>query len=405
MRDYTCDELIQEICSRRRFGSLSGREATARLMSALGNPERDLNIIHIAGTNGKGSTAAFIDSILRAASFKVGLFTSPHLEHFSERIRVNGECIDEESLMRLGKGILEMDSNSELTMFDIALGIAVLYFIEQDVDYVVLETGLGGRLDSTSGLMAVPVVSVITGIGLEHTAILGDTVEAIAAEKAGIIKTGTTCLMSSLIPDSAKEIIWTEAIKKYALCQVVGPCDDTVELGLLGEYQKSNAGLAIACAQILGVDSNFILDGLKAARWPGRMEKVSFGMHDLILDGAHNPQGVEALCSSLKVMYPGKRFSFLMGVMADKDYDSMVKILKDANIVKELYAVSVSYSRTLSAEDLAKTFSKFDVAAVACDSLESGLKASVEAAGDEPVIVCGSLYFIGEFKEYLRGSV
>ncbi len=405
MKDLTYEELVQEICARRRFGSMSGREATARLFLALGNPEKDLNIIHIAGTNGKGSTAAFIDSILRAASFKVGLFTSPHLVEFSERIQVNGEKIDRASLMRLGRGILEMDTESILTMFDIALGIAILYFIEQDVDYVVLETGLGGRLDSTAGLSVVPLVSVITGIGLEHTSILGDTVEKIAYEKAGIIKSGTICLMSSLIPDSAKEVIWTEAIKKGALCQIIGSCDSDIELGLLGAYQRSNAGLAIACANMLGVDGRLILEGLGSARWPGRMEKVMLGSHELILDGAHNPQGVEALCKSLAELYAKKRLSFLMGVMADKDYDAMVLILKESGLVGSMHAVSVSYSRTLSADELAGTFGKAGLTANAYETLECGLEAALEdCESDLPVVVCGSLYFIGEVKEYLSGK-
>ena len=184
------EEIVTAIMGRRRFGKACGRQVAEELLARLNCPERGMRVIHIAGTNGKGSTAAFVSSILQAAGFCVGQFTSPHLVDFTERIQVNGRQISREDAARLGQRLLDLPMELECTMFDLCLGMALLYFRERRCDFVVLETGLGGRLDSTSGLSQVPLVSVVTNIGLDHVQILGDTLEEIAAEKAGIFKRG-----------------------------------------------------------------------------------------------------------------------------------------------------------------------------------------------------------------------
>ena len=200
------EEVVSTIEAKRRFGQARGCDVTKEMMERLGHPEDGMKIIHIAGTNGKGSTAAFVSSILQAADFVVGLFTSPHLIRFTERIRVNNREIPNEDVARLGEHLLALPMENECTMFDLCLGMAVLYFKEQHCDYVILETGLGGAGDSTTGLRQIPLVCAITNIGLDHTQILGDTIEKIAAEKAGILKKGTQALLG-IMEERAQKVI------------------------------------------------------------------------------------------------------------------------------------------------------------------------------------------------------
>ena len=201
------EEIVTAIMGRRRFGKACGRQVAEELLARLNCPERGMRVIHIAGTNGKGSTAAFVSSILQAAGFCVGQFTSPHLVDFTERIQVNGRQISREDAARLGQRLLDLPMELECTMFDLCLGMALLYFRERRCDFVVLETGLGGRLDSTSGLSQVPLVSVVTNIGLDHVQILGDTLEEIAAEKAGIFKPGTEAVFGKMAAAARRVLI------------------------------------------------------------------------------------------------------------------------------------------------------------------------------------------------------
>ncbi len=394
----TYEQVVYTIDNKRRFGKACGRDVTKELLKALNHPEEGKHILHIAGTNGKGSVAAFASSILQAASFyakkpfKVGLFTSPHLIEYTERIQIDGRQISKEDVTRIGEQLLEMQLNLEPTMFDYWLAMALIYFKEQDVDYIVLETGLGGAKDSTNGLKELPEVCAITSIGLEHTQYLGNTLAEIAGEKAGILKKGVPCVVGQL-EDEAMNVV-EERCKELG-CPLIKAkeVDASTKLGLFGGYQRKNAAVAvemIRCLQI-HVDNLTIAKGLAAAVWPGRMQIISENPF-IMVDGAHNPSGVQALYDSLTSEFSNERFSFIMAVMADKDYLEMAKIM--APIADRFYTVTVESTRALQANKLAESIESLGITAKALESYEQALNEATKQ--DSKVIVFGSLYFIGE---------
>ena len=394
----TYDQVVNTIDNKRRFGKACGRDVTQEFMEVLGHPELGKHIIHIAGTNGKGSVAAFVSSILQAASFsskkpfKVGLFTSPHLIDYTERIQVDGKQISREDVRRLGEMLLSMNLELEATMFDYWLAMALLYFKEQEVDYIVLETGLGGAKDSTNGLSQSPEVCAITSIGLEHTQYLGDTLEAIAGEKAGIIKANVPVVIGQM-DEKASAVI--EARAKESGCALIkaGEVDKSLKLGLFGEYQRKNAAVAVETIKCLSitVDNQTIAKGLANAVWPGRMQIISETPF-IIVDGAHNPAGVRALYESLVSEFPSEKFSFIMAVMADKNYAEMAEIIKP--VAKRIYTVTVDSDRALQAKELAEVLMEKGIDATACPSYDAAINQAYSY--DEKIIVFGSLYFIGE---------
>ncbi len=446
----TYDRIVEQIQSKRRFSNICGRDVTSAMMEKLGHPEHGMKIIHIAGTNGKGSVAACISSILMASSFdlegqpllKIGVFTSPHLIDFRERITINRSMISKPDVIRLGSMLLELDMGDiSPTMFDITLAMAILYFKEQGCDYIVLETGLGGRLDSTTGLDVTPLVSVITSIGFDHTQILGDTLEKIAHEKAGIIKKGTKLVLGEMADEAKQTIIDTATLMQIEpadiYCDLL-PIEKDQVIGLFGNYQRSNAAVAKKAFEVLAEAdklsftenasllpqsdsfeayiSNMISFGLMAARWPGRMQIVSIRPF-ILVDGAHNPQGVQSLIDSLKAEYPNEKFDFLMGVMADKDYEEMLKIIKSC--VNKFYATGVDYGRALSADELVEATKSIYASDVEVN-LVSNLNEFIiqrrmirdEADSDSDpnslsnehrLIIFGSLYFIGQVLEIIDG--
>ena len=394
----TYEQVVNTIDNKRRFGKACGRDVTREFMDALGHPEQGIHFIHIAGTNGKGSVAAFVSSILQAASFaseksfKVGLFTSPHLIDYTERIQIDGVHIPREEVTRIGQSLLGMELKLEPTMFDYWLAMAIMYFKEQQVDYVVLETGLGGAKDSTNGLSQLPEVCAITSIGLEHTQYLGNTLAEIAGEKAGIIKPGVPVVIGQM-DDEASEVIEARADEMGCILHRATTVDKDVKLGLFGGYQRKNAAVAIEIIKCLplAVDNQTIATGLANARWPGRMDIISEDPF-ILIDGAHNPSGVRALADSLVGEFPKIKFSFIMAVMADKDYVEMAKIISP--IAQRIYTVTIDYSRALQAETLAEDLKNIGIDAVACENYKDAInRASAQA---NPIIVMGSLYFIGE---------
>ena len=403
--------LTENILSRRRFSGVSGREVSEELLKRLHHPEHDMQIIQIAGTNGKGSTAAFLNSILQEAGFRVGMFTSPHLVRFTERIRVNGEEISESDLVDIGRQVLGTPMSNDPTMFDLCLAIALLYFKQEKVDFAILEAGLGGRLDSTTGIDAIPAVSVITRIGLDHTAYLGDTLAAIAGEKAGILKKGTRCVIGTSEKEACDVLTGTcESLGiNYKLSEdTILPTD--VRLGLRGLYQEENAKNALAAFEYLKKDLKLtderyeaaVREGLMNAVWAGRMHVVSEEPF-LLLDGAHNPQGIEALARSLSSEWPGESFVFLMGVLADKDYRDMIAPL--VTLSECFFATNVSDApRALPAEDLARVIKG---AGGRVRTVENPIEALHEAVAEakergKKTVACGSLYMIGELLEELE---
>lgn len=401
MRTYL--EILDIIENSRRFESRPGVEVSALFLDKLNKPQQNIPFIHVAGTNGKGSVCAFLTSICKEAGIKVGTFTSPHLMNFEERIRVNGEMISKDNVTRLGDYLIDqakslIEIGCTPTMFDYCLAMAILYFKECQCDLMILETGLGGRLDSTNAV-GVPVASAITTIGYDHVDILGNDLVTIAWEKAGIIKHGTKLVVQKQADDVVS--VFTEAADKAGLKEVHVVDDNdlriTGELNLkmLGEYQSQNAAVAMGVARYLDIDDTVIKKGLELAIWPGRMEVLSLDPF-LLIDGAHNSNGVEALANSLMKMYPGEKFHFIMAVMADKDYQVMIE--KILPIAHDFVTVTPDSSRALQAKDLAEFINQKGIGAKESDNIESALKEIKSRDKKEKTVAFGSLYFIGELE-------
>lgn len=433
----TYEQVVETIVNSRRFGRYSGVEVMAEMLKALGDPQKGMRLIHIAGTNGKGSVSAFLCEILREAGLCVGVFTSPHLMDFRERICVDGRMIEREAVERLGRELLVRRFLKEPSMFDICLAMALLYFREQQCDVVILETGLGGSLDATNAV-GVPEVSVITKIGYDHMEILGNTLEEIAEQKAGIIKKGTDVVLESQTTEVLAVLLDAAERAGARACHVIAPeeflqrCyqDGTqsfvygdygkLQMRMLGLHQYENAAAAAVAAeqflkngkfserieaQITGEDKNdrikaFIRNGIFKTRWQGRMELLRSEPFFMV-DGAHNSSGIEALRESLACLFPGERFHFMMGVMADKDYESMVELLLP--LAAEFTAVRVQTERALGADALAAFIRTKGIPAVSAANLAAGMERAECAA--HKTIAVGSLYFIGEIEAIFKKTL
>lgn len=418
----TYEEIVQRIEESHRFGKASGYEVSSEMLELLGHPEAGKRIIHIAGTNGKGSTAVYVSSILQAAGFCVGMFTSPHLIDFTERIQVKGTQIPRDEVVRLGQKLLELPMTLEPTMFDYCLGMALLHYKQQECDYIVLETGLGGRLDSTNAIGVVPAVSIITRIGFDHMAYLGNTLAAIASEKAGILKPGTRAVFG--VNDAEADVVLRSACMEQGIaCYDLNDADaEKIHSFVMshrkavmpGTYQVENAMNAVAAARILyemgalepkvadeKMLEQVILQGLSDSTWPGRMQQV--GEEPIFLvDGAHNPQGVAALRESLEERFPEEQVVFLMAVMADKDYEHMIADVLP--LARCFYTVTVSSDRALQGSALAEQIANRGVEAKYYDDLNVAMEQAKCRAIEEncPLVAFGSLYFIGGILEKLK---
>ena len=403
--------------------SAPGLARSRELLGLLGNPEQKLKFVHIAGTNGKGSTAAMLASVLQRAGYRTGLYTSPHLLRFHERMRVNGEEIDDQSLIALTNTVRNAaESMSEMpTGFEIMTAIAFLYFVQKQCDIVSLEVGLGGRMDSTNVIPA-PEVCVVANIGLEHTAILGDTVEKIAAEKCGIIKHGAHAVLfgqSEGVENVAREKCAQEGVALTITAQeklerISSSLDGQVfkyrsrgpyHLRLLGEYQLLNALTVIDVCNALrsrGWDrltDEAIDAGLSAAQWPGRLELLR-RRPDFIVDGAHNPQCVDALMDSLAALYGDKKLIFLTGVLRDKDWQRMLR--RALPLAKAFVVITPPSARALDENELAAWLNAQGVQAIPAKDTDDGVRRALELAGEDDAICSwGSLYFTGEVRRVL----
>ena len=399
---YNYQEVIDKIENSRRFGNLPGVEVTKRMLATLGNPQDGLAFIHVAGTNGKGSTCAFLTNILAKAGLKCGCFTSPHLIHFEERITVDQQMIPKEVVTRLGNELLSIDFGVTPTMFDYCLVMAVLYFKECGCNVAVMETGLGGRLDSTNAL-GNPMVAVITRIGYDHMAILGNTLTEIASEKAGILKENVPAIFApqeeealAVLRKHPGTLVSSEDMEKVAF----------MKPGLMGEYQLENGAAAMLAAQKflsqIGFDEEradaAIEAGIHTAIWKGRMEILSREPY-LMVDGAHNSNGIHVLKTSLMKLYPDEKFHFVMGVMADKDYEKMIEELLSLAI--DFVTVTPESSRALQAESLAEKIRSQGIPARSMASVADVL--TLPRVG-EKTIALGSLYFIGELEALYYGN-
>lgn len=414
MQNLSYEEVAAAIENKRRFGNLKGIEISGVMLEKLNHPERAFRLMHIAGTNGKGSVSAFLREILRAAGEKVGLFTSPHLVDFRERIQADGEMIPRADAARIGNALLSEDFGVSPTMFDYCLVMALLYFKEKKCSVVILETGLGGRSDSTNAC-GVPDVTVITKIGFDHMAVLGDTLGKIAWEKAGIIKRGTRLVLESQQKE-AMDVLRAEAeaagvtdvrvvdMEKLKILPMrekrqrfsYGEFED-LTMKQLGVYQYENAAAAILAAEAFfgrrvgrAAADAAIRCGIADTVWEGRMELISERPF-FLMDGAHNENGAKALAESLRALFPDEKFHFVMGVMADKDYMEMIRILLP--LALDFKTVTVAGGRALPGEELAGKIRACGAPATACGSVREAL-----AKLDGKTVAFGSLYFIGEIK-------
>ena len=398
----TYDEAIAHLRSLQLHGFQPGLGTTRRLAALAGDPQERLRFIHVAGTNGKGSTCALLESVYRKAGLKVGLYTSPHLVRFGERIQVGRVPIADADLARHVAELKELADTMTPTFFEFTTVLALRYLAEQRVDLVIWETGLGGRLDATN--IVTPLASVITNVAFDHQRILGDTIAAIASEKAGIIKPGVPVVTAAEDPD-ALAIIVHKAKELDAPVITLGEPEIArfkTEIPLLGRHQRANAALAAATVRllrfVLPVDDTQLLEGLAEVSWPGRLQVLRRGAQTLVLDGAHNPAGIAALRTALAEAFPGKRPTLVLGMLADKDWRAMVADL--VPLASRVVTAPVGNERTVTAEDLR----------AACVATGAGrpVKAAGSAgaalklvAADPFVLVTGSLYFIGEVMEGL----
>ena len=371
-----------------------GLEKTHRLLDALGRPDKNLRFLHVAGTNGKGSVCAMLDAILRRSGYRVGLFTSPHLKDFRERIRVDGEMISESDaavgLSRIRGAVEEWENGP--TFFEIATILALDYFAERRCDFVVLETGMGGRLDSTNAVT--PLVSVITPIAMDHMSWLGETLPEIAGEKAGIIKNGVPVVSAPQAPEAASVLVAKALECGAPLKFVSAPLSG--EIALAGHHQKWNAALAVAALQAAGVacSEECISDALAGVSWPARFQFLS---DRLVLDGAHNIHSARALVETWREVFQDERATVVFGALQDKEYEGMLKVL--AEIASDFVFVPVRNERSATVE----SFSGFDlVPSAIAENLPTGL--ALALSGSHPVLVTGSLYLAGEVLELAEKS-
>lgn len=400
------------------FGSRPGLSRVTELLHRLGDPQNRLKFVHIAGTNGKGSCAAMLASVLKTAGYKTGLFTSPYLFRFNERMQINGREIDNDVLADV---VTRVSIPAEImedhpTEFELMTAAAMLWYAEEGCDIVVLEVGLGGRFDATN-VISRPEVSVIMNIGLDHTKILGDTVEKIAAEKAGIIKAGCPCVLYQQ-SDSVTQVIRQRCgevgaelhIADFSAIktefdslegQVFTYKGEAYAIPLLGAHQLKNAAVVIETAETLRrrgwkLPHEDVEHGLYAVSWPARFEVVSDGPC-FVVDGGHNPQCAQTVAENLKKYFPGCRRVLLIGVLADKDYRSLADIL--APEADEFVCVTPNSDRALPAEELAQVLRPYGKPVTVCESIKEGVSAAIDAAGqDGMVCAVGSLYMVGEIR-------
>ena len=426
--------IIDRIHEFNRFGMVLGLDRMEELLRRLGNPQDDLKVIHVAGTNGKGSVSKYLEEGLAACGYKMGLYTSPYIETFNERIRYDGADISDEDLEYYGQKVVSAaeamvaDGLDSPTEFEVVTAIAFLYFAGRQADITILEVGLGGIGDSTN-VVKTPLASVITSISYDHMAQLGSSLAEIAVNKAGIIKTGCPVIANVPQRDAAKII----ARKAYAmgsrLYDISGiraaVSDETpfsqkvsmelyeksysdVEISMVGRHQAENLKTALATLEILRksgavkLDREALYEGLKRARQPGRFEVISEDPL-VIIDGAHNEAGAQALQETMAQHFAGKKILLVAGILADKEIDSIVKFL--TKITDHIIVTEPDNPRKLAAEKLAEHVADFGVAAEAVSDVEAAVHRAKELAdGYDVILFAGSLYLIGDVRRLWRNE-
>ena len=389
-------EAIDWLFSTQMFGIKLGLEGSHRLLKEfLAYPAHGTRVVHVAGTNGKGSTCAMIDSIARACGWRSGLFTSPHLVDFRERIRVSGQEIPEDACATMLTELRKICARFEThpTFFEITLALAMRWFRGRECELIVLETGMGGRLDATT---AVPAdVCVITPIGLDHMQWLGETLEAIAAEKAGIFVPGKPAV-SSPQEAAARFVLEKEANEKRSPLVFIEEPLLGYPMALAGDHQKWNAALAVTALHHVGLplNSDSVRHGLTHVSWPGRFERIR---PDVVLDGAHNPQAAAALADTWKTQFRGKKASLVFSAVAAKDISGVLEIL--APLAERIFICPVDTPRAVPATELASCLPEGAPPHETFESFESAFAAAQSHGA--PILVTGSLFLVGEARALL----
>ncbi|MCC0697331.1 bifunctional folylpolyglutamate synthase/dihydrofolate synthase [Clostridioides sp. ES-S-0048-02] len=427
------EEALEYISQTNKFGIRLGLENIGKLLELLGNPQETLNIIHVAGTNGKGSVCSFISNILRESGYKVGLYTSPYLETFTERIRVNGENIPQEDVARIIGLIKEKievmvsQGYAYPTEFEVVTAMAFYYYSEQKVDFVALEVGLGGRYDATN-IITKSLVSVITSISLDHTGILGDTIEKIAYEKAGIIKENGIVLVYDQT-DEAKDVIKSVCKEKNAKyievnfddinikksninsqiydCNIMGETYKNLEIMLIGEHQINNSILAMSVLKYLkdikkldNISEESIRKGLITTKWPGRIEKIKESPI-FIIDGAHNEDGAKSLAKALDKHFKDKKLTLLIGMLEDKDIDGVLDILMPK--FSKVVTTTPNNPRAINSDILKEKILKYVSDVTSKHEIEDAVNYTLEISNKDDIIIsAGSLYMIGTVRTLVK---
>lgn len=425
------DEALDFIHGTYKFGSKLGLKNITELLLRLGNPQEKYKCIHVAGTNGKGSTSSMISTILHEAGYKVGMFISPYLENFTERIQVGLKEIPKSDLAQLTQKVrdkvLEMVSQgfNHPTEFEIVTAMGFLYFAREEVDIAVIEVGLGGRFDSTNVIVE-PLVSVITSIGFDHMKILGNTLAEIAFEKAGIIKENRPVVSYPQLGE-ASHVIREVANKKASPIYEVHGCQINViesspfenvfdfrfedklieglKLKLIGEHQILNAATAITAIEVIKefgilVDDKAIRDGISKVKWPGRLEKV-MERPTVILDGAHNSGGADVLAHTLSSYYKNSKIVLVIGILKDKEVDAIIN--RVCPLADTIIVTRPDNPRALDPADLLKKVLKYNQNATEEADINKAIQKGIVLAGEEgTVIICGSLYLVGSARAFIK---
>ena len=413
------EETIEYIHSAYWKGTKDGLQRTRELLSLLGDPQNDLRFIHVAGTNGKGSTCAMLASILQAAGYRTGLYTSPFVNRFNERIALNGTPIPDQDLVDLFERIRPVVDGmpNQPSEFELITCAAMLYYKEQHCDVVVLEVGMGGEFDSTN-VIQTPLLTIITAMGFDHMKYLGDTMAEIASAKAGIIKPDGTTLIYGKNPEAdqvfkdtcermGSRLVVTDHSRITDHAHTLQGHDlsfgsfDHIHLPLIGSHQVKNAAVVLTAVEELNRGGLSIPDvavyaGMAAVRWPARMELLS-EKPVFLLDGGHNPHGFKAAAETMRELFPDKKMTVLMGVMADKDHGDMIRLLLPQ--AKRFITVQPDSPRAMTSQALAEEIRALGGQAEEAGTVENGVKAMLaQTAPDDVLLAIGSLYMAGDVR-------
>ncbi|TAE77540.1 MAG: bifunctional folylpolyglutamate synthase/dihydrofolate synthase [Verrucomicrobia bacterium] len=398
----TYPESIDWLFSTQMFGIKLGLDGPRRLLKDyLAHAAPGVKVVHVAGTNGKGSTCSMIDAVARASGVRTGLFTSPHLMDYRERIRVSGGQIPQESCARMLSELRDLCESMEYhpTFFEISLALAMRWFRESCCELIVLETGMGGRMDATTAVAA--DVCAITPVGLDHMQWLGDTVELIAREKAGIFVPGKPAISSPQVP-TVRRVLEREANELRVPLSFVDAPLSGYPIALAGEHQRWNAALALECLHAAGfrLDYESVRYGLSQVRWPGRFERVRYRGREVVLDGAHNPQGASVLVDAWRECYGSLKASLVFSAVAAKDIEGILGLL--APLAESIHLCPVDTPRAVSPDNLAACLPPESVPPVLHESFDAAFDAALDQPA--PVLIAGSLFLVGEAKARLDGG-